>query len=68
MILRTTRNGYWSTRPADRWQWDSEGAFFTEANAMALLRTPLGGQRIILFGKQLPEDFGHGRPARRAER
>jgi hypothetical protein len=50
------------------WTWVSEGSFFTEANAMALLRAPSHGQIVVLFGRQLPDADGAPRLVRRTAR
>jgi hypothetical protein len=39
-----------------RWRWAGAGAFYSEAHAQALLKTS-GGEILVIFGRQLPEDY-----------
>jgi hypothetical protein len=60
MLYRFAWNAYCRPKCESRWVWIAAGESFGSANAAGLLRQP-NGERIVLFGRTLPD--AKGKPA-----
>ena len=58
MLNRNLWQSYHRQDFESQWRWVGAGAFYGEAHTQAMQRTT-GGQILVLFGRQLPEDHEH---------
>jgi hypothetical protein len=57
MLDRNSWNAYGRPDQQSRWTWLASGAFFTEANGAAMLKTQGQGELVVIFGRQLPTEY-----------
>lgn len=56
MLNRHQWNSYWRADRQSPWCWVGSGAFYSEANGEAMLRTS-GGELMTIFGRMLPREY-----------
>ncbi len=57
MLNRNAWNAWYRADRQSPWRWTASGAFYGEAHSKAMLRTNGTGEVIVLFGRQLPEEY-----------